>query len=87
MEVQAAGDEFVMPEGLTPAQQQQYVRQAIANAKAIQRRTDEDILEEAKEAKREAVEAKREAARLRYAFMLQHRCKTVYRNLCPNYSC
>ena len=75
-----AGDDFVMPEGLTPAEQQQYVRQAIINTRAIQRRADEALLEEAKE-------AKREAARLRYAFMLRHRCKTVYRSLCPNYSC
>jgi hypothetical protein len=69
--------------GLTAAQQQQ-VDMVICNAeiaaRASQLKADEDILSEAKE-------ARDSARRLRYIFLLQHRCKIEYSMLSPQYSC
>ena len=83
-------DGFEMPEGLNLAQQR-IIANAVANARAegeargeargraAQLAADEGIIEEAKE-------IRRQAAHLRYIFQLQHRCKTVYRELSPRYS-
>ena len=75
-----------MPEGLTP-DQQNAVRAAIATARAegeargktAQLEADGDILDQAKELRRDAV-------RIRYVFMLRHRCKMEYKRLSPYYS-
>lgn len=79
-------NDIIMPEGLT-LDQQIIVRAAIVAARAqgetrgrmAQLEADGDILDKAKE-------LRRDAARLRYAFMLQHRCKTEYKRLSPYYS-
>ena len=79
-------NDFIMPEGLTP-DQQNAVRAAIATARAegeargrtAQLEADGEILDQAKELRRDAV-------RIRYAFMLRHRCKTEYKRLSPYYS-
>ena len=68
-----------IPDGLSPAQQRQ-VRLAIANALARQREADKDMLDEAKE-------LRREAARLEYIYLLRNRCKSAYKSLSPLYTC
>ena len=66
---------FTMPEGLSQDQQHQIrlaIEAAEARGRTAQLEEDKSILEDARE-------HRRDAARLRYAFMLRHRCKTEYR--------